>query len=138
MASGAKGRAFESCVAQRTLHLYDSIKWKPLSKGIQALCQMMYINHGEAILAEYILTNYISKALSRATYEKLEDESYVGRIPGCPGVVAFGASLRLCEEELQSTLEDWVLVALKKGRDLPIIEGIDLNKQISREPLEAM
>jgi predicted RNase H-like HicB family nuclease len=89
-------------------------------------------------LAEYILSNYISKALSKATYEKLEDESYAGRIPACPGVVAFGSSLRLCEEELQSTLEDWVLVGLKKGHELPIIEGIDLNKEISREPLEAM
>ncbi len=89
-------------------------------------------------MAEYILSNYISKALSKATYEKLEDESYAGRIPACPGVVAFGSSLRLCEEELQSTLEDWVLVGLKKGHELPIIEGIDLNKEISREPLEAM
>ena len=89
-------------------------------------------------MAEYILSNYISKALSKATYEKLEDESYAGRIPACPGVVAFGRSLRLCEEELQSTLEDWVLVGLKKGHELPIIEGIDLNKEISREPLEAM
>ena len=89
-------------------------------------------------MAEYILSNYISKALSKATYEKLEDESYAGRIPACPGVVAFGSSLRLCEEELQSTLEDWVLVGLKKGHELPIIEGIDLNKEISREALEAM
>ena len=89
-------------------------------------------------MAEYILSNYISKALSKATYEKLEDESYAGRIPACPGVVAFGSSLRLCEEELQSTLEDWVLVGLKKGHELPIIAGIDLNKEISREPLEAM
>ena len=89
-------------------------------------------------MAEYILSNYISKALSKATYEKLEDESYAGRIPACPGVVAFGCSLRLCEEELQSTLEDWVLVGLKKGHELPIIEGIDLNKEISREPREAM
>ena len=89
-------------------------------------------------MAEYILSNYIYKALSKATYEKLEDESYAGRIPVCPGVVAFGSSLRLCEEELQSTLEDWVLVGLKKGHDLPIIEGIDLNKEISRKPLEAM
>jgi predicted RNase H-like HicB family nuclease len=89
-------------------------------------------------MAEYILSSYISEALSKATYEKLEDESYAGRIPECPGVVAFGNSLRLCEEELQSTLEDWVLVGLKKGHELPIIEGIDLNKEISREPLEAL
>lgn len=89
-------------------------------------------------MAEYILSDFISKALSKATYEKLEDDSYAGRIPVCVGVVAFGRSLRICEEELQSTLEDWVLVGLKKGHKIPVVEGIDLNKEITREPLEAM
>jgi len=91
-----------------------------------------------AQLADYILTDYISKALSKGTYEKLEDGSYAGRIALCPGVVAFGGTLRICEQELQSTLEDWVLVGLKKGHRLPVVEGIDLNEEITREPLEAM
>ena len=36
------------------------------------------------------------------------------------------------------TLEDWVLVGLKKGHQLPIIDDIDLNKDIIREPLETL
>lgn len=89
-------------------------------------------------MAEYILSDYIDKALAQAIYEKLEDGTYAGRIPVCTGVIAFGKTLRECEEELHSTLEDWVLVGLKKAHDLPIIEGIDLNQEIIREPLEAL
>ena len=53
-----------------------------------------------------ILSDYVDAALREATYDKLEDGTYAGRIPSCPGVVAFGASLRTCEQELRSTLED--------------------------------
>jgi len=53
-----------------------------------------------------ILTGYIENALSQAEYDKLEDDTFSGRIPGCKGVIAFGNSLRECESELQSTLED--------------------------------
>ena len=69
---------------------------------------------------------------------ELEDGTYAGKIPECTGVLAFGKSLRECEEDLQSTLEDWVLVGLKKSHQLPVIDGIDLNKDIIREPLETL
>lgn len=68
-----------------------------------------------------ILTGYIDSALSYAEYDKLEDGSFYGRIPVCKGVIAFGKSLRECENELQSTLEDWILVGLKLNHHLPII-----------------
>ena len=68
-----------------------------------------------------ILTGYIDSALSYAEYDKLEDGSFSGRIPACMGVIAFGKSLRECENELQSTLEDWILVGLKLNHHLPII-----------------
>ncbi len=89
-------------------------------------------------MAEYILSDYIDKALARAVYEKLEDGTYAGNIIGCTGVLAFGKSLRECEEELHSTLEDWVLIGLKKGHELPVIEDIDLNKEIIVEPMETL
>ncbi len=55
--------------------------------------------------------------MSKAEYDKLEDGSYAGRIPDCPGVVALSASLAACEAELRSVLEDWLLVGLKLGRE---------------------
>jgi hypothetical protein len=53
--------------------------------------------------------------MEQAVYDKLKDGTFCGIIPRCKGVVAFGASLRECEVELQSTLEDWILVGLKLG-----------------------
>jgi predicted RNase H-like HicB family nuclease len=74
------------------------------------------------------LTAYIEAALEVASYDKLEDGSYAGEIPKLKGVAAFGKTLRDCEAELRSVLEDWILVGLKLGHKLPILAGIDLNK----------
>ena len=78
---------------------------------------------------QYILSDYLENALAQAEYDKLEDNTFFGRIPSCKGVVAFGTTLRECEAELRSTLEDWVLVGLKLGHSLPILDNIDLNKK---------
>ena len=86
----------------------------------------------------FILTNYVNQALAQAAYDKLEDGTFAGRIPACTGVVAFGTTLAECEENLRSTLEDWILVGLKLGHALPVIDGIDLNKEPQREPVEAV
>ncbi len=84
-----------------------------------------------------ILTDYVSHALAKAVFDKLDDGTFYGRIPLCAVVVAFGKTLVKCEAELRSTLEDWILVGLKLGHPLPIIDGIDLNKEPQREAVEA-
>jgi predicted RNase H-like HicB family nuclease len=84
-------------------------------------------------MLKYIFTGYIESALVHE-YEKLEDGTYFGRIPLCKGVIAFGKTLKECDKELQSTLEDWILVGLKLGHNIPVIDGYDLNK----EPHESM
>lgn len=86
----------------------------------------------------FILTEYVDRALQLAVYDKLDDEQFAARIPQCPGVVALGSSLRACEQELQSTLEDWILVGLKMGHRLPVVGGIDLNQEPALEPLDAL
>ncbi|MBI2910411.1 MAG: type II toxin-antitoxin system HicB family antitoxin [Chloroflexi bacterium] len=83
----------------------------------------------------FVLTDYVEQALSSATYDKLEDGAFAGRIPQCKGVIAFGATLRECQVELRSVLEDWILLGLKLGHPLPVIAGIDLNREPQREPV---
>ena len=96
-------------------------------------------DYGRYFMAvQFILTDYVSQALAHAVYDKLEDGTFAGRIPPCMGVVAFGTTLHRCEAELRSTLEDWILVGLKLGHSLPVIGGIDLNKEPQREPVEAV
>jgi predicted RNase H-like HicB family nuclease len=75
----------------------------------------------------YVLTEYVEQALELASYDKLEDGTFAGNIVQCAGVISFGKTLRECQSELRSTLEDWVLLGLKLGQKLPRMGGIDLN-----------
>jgi predicted RNase H-like HicB family nuclease len=86
----------------------------------------------------YILTEYLDRAMAQALYDKLGDGAYGGRIPPCPGVVAFAPSLAGCAEDLRSTLEDWVLLGMKLAHALPVIDGIDLNREPVHEPVDAL
>ena len=86
----------------------------------------------------YILSEYMNNAMAHALYDKLVDTTFSGRIPDCKGVIAFGSTLRECEEELRSTLEDWILVGLKLGHPLPVIGNIDLNREPIREQVDPM
>ena len=87
---------------------------------------------------KFILTDYVKQLMANAEYDKLEDGTFSGRIPHCKGVVAFGTTLRGCEDELHSTLEDWILVGLKLNHPLPVISKIDLNGEPIHEPVEAV
>ena len=86
----------------------------------------------------YILTDYVEQAMAQAVYDELEDGTFAGRIASCPGVITFGATLRECEAETRSTLEDWILVGIKLGHHLPVIAGIDLNHEPAREPVDTL
>jgi len=76
------------------------------------------------MVVRFILTEYVNQLMAYAVYDKLEDGTFTGRIPQCKGVVAFGTTLRECEDELRSTLEDWILVGLKLGHPLPVSERL--------------
>jgi predicted RNase H-like HicB family nuclease len=88
--------------------------------------------------ARHILSEYVAQAMAQAQYDKLEDGTFSARIPPCKGVLAFAATLRDCEDDLRSTLEDWILVGLKLGHPLPVIAGLDLNREPTREPVDAV
>ena len=78
----------------------------------------------------YMLIEYINKAMSKAVYDKLEDGSFSGKILQCPTVVAFGETLYQCQQELKSALEGWLIVKIRHGDKLPVIDKINLNKKI--------
>jgi predicted RNase H-like HicB family nuclease len=87
---------------------------------------------------KFILSKYIESAMHSATYDKLDDNSYCGKIESCKGVIAFEKTLRDCETELQSVLEDWILLGLKLKHNLPVINDIDLNIKPEYEPLDTV
>lgn len=61
-----------------------------------------------------------------AAYEQMADGCWWGNIPGFKGLWADGPTQEQCRDELQSALEDWVVFSLRRGRAVPVVEGIDL------------
>lgn len=76
-----------------------------------------------------VLTSYIQAAMHQATYELLEDHTFYGEIPPCPGVMTNATTLEDCRELLQDALEGWILLGLKLGHEMPVIAGITLSLQ---------
>ena len=73
-----------------------------------------------------MLTDYIRAAMHHATYEKLDDNTFYGEIPGLDGLYANGPTLEACRDELESALEDWILFGLTNDFPVPAVDGIDL------------
>lgn len=76
-----------------------------------------------------MLTQYIQQAMRHAKYELMENGRFFARIPECPGLWAEGPTLEECREELQSTLEDWIMIKLRHGDRFLVIDGVDINPQ---------
>lgn len=75
-----------------------------------------------------MLSTYIASAMKQARYELLEwDEGYYGEIPWLDGVWANAEDLELCREELQSVLEEWLVIKLRKKVLIPETKTYDLN-----------
>jgi predicted RNase H-like HicB family nuclease len=85
------------------------------------------------------LAAYVEAAMKEAVIESLEDGTFVGRIPPCPGVIAFAGDPVGCGLELRSALQDWVASGLKLGHELPVIGGIRLHdRSKSTDPVGAL
>jgi predicted RNase H-like HicB family nuclease len=77
-----------------------------------------------------ILTEYIRAAMHGAKYEILPDGTFYGEIPRFQGVYANAETLETCREQLQGILEGWIVLGLRMGHPLPVVEGIDLAVQL--------
>ena len=71
-------------------------------------------------------TKYLHAATCKASYEILPDGSAYGEIPGFKGVVANTPKLEECREQLLEVLEEWILLGVRLGHELPTVDGIEL------------
>lgn len=79
-----------------------------------------------------MLEAYRRQALKLAEVTDLGDgEGFAARIAGFRGLVATGQTKREALADLETALEDWVDLALKRGLGLPAV------KQSSRELVSA-
>ncbi len=75
-----------------------------------------------------MLTEYIRAAMKRAQFESLDDEGFFGTIPGFEGLWANAPTIEECREELQSTLEDWLLLSIARHMTVPVIDSTQANR----------
>jgi predicted RNase H-like HicB family nuclease len=75
---------------------------------------------------ECMIRQYVEQALRQASYDKLEDGSFCAEVAGLRGVLATGDTLEACRDQLAEVVEEWVLVRIANGLDVPTIGGIDV------------
>jgi len=80
-----------------------------------------------------MLTNYISQKLAQARYKILEDGTYFGEIPGLQGVWASEKTLEKCRETLREVLEEWLILKLQDGDQIPGFP-VKINHKLQRIP----
>ena len=73
-----------------------------------------------------MLTEYIQAAMRCARYEILEDNEFYGEIPGFQGVFASAETLEDCREQLREVLEGWIVLGLRLGHLMPVVDDISL------------
>jgi predicted RNase H-like HicB family nuclease len=73
-----------------------------------------------------MIRGYLDEALRRARYSQLEDGSYAAEVRGLKGVIATASTLEECRETLQEVIEEWVLVRVSRGLDIPSVGGVKI------------
>ena len=73
-----------------------------------------------------MLSQYMGRALERATYKQLDDRTWFAEILGFTGVWANAPTVEACRSKLLETLEEWLLLKLHDGDPIPVIDGIEL------------
>jgi predicted RNase H-like HicB family nuclease len=74
-----------------------------------------------------MIVHYIDRALRRASYDKLEDGTYVAEVDGLPGVLATADTLEGCRDQLAEVVEGWVLFRIANAMDVPALDGITVS-----------
>jgi len=77
-----------------------------------------------------MLIRYLQAAMRRAKYEILQDGTFYGEIPDFQGVFANADNLEDCRQQLQEVLEDWLVLGLRMGHTLPIVDNISLTADL--------
>jgi predicted RNase H-like HicB family nuclease len=73
-----------------------------------------------------MLSQYMGRALERALYKQLDDKTWFAEIPGFTGVWANAPTVETCRSELLEVLEEWLLLKLRDGDPIPVIDGMKL------------
>ena len=66
-----------------------------------------------------MVSQYVAAASDRAQSRFVDDGTFVATVRGLRGVVATGPTLEACRRELAEVIEEWILVRVARGMDVP-------------------
>jgi predicted RNase H-like HicB family nuclease len=66
-----------------------------------------------------MITNYVDQALRRAHYSQVDGGTFCATVRGLAGVIATGATLEACRDQLAEVVEEWILVRVARGLTVP-------------------
>ena len=71
-----------------------------------------------------MITKYITKALERAVYDKIDGGDYCVTVRGLRGVIATGNCVESCRRNLVEVVEEWLLVRVSQHLRIPKLDGV--------------
>ena len=111
------------CVHCSQLNTVEKIRVKPESLSLEEISKrsdkLFAIASADKIDTKKVLA-YLHKEVESAQYEYIESEQiFYGEAPSATGVWTRAKSLEACRDELLEVLEDWLIVGIAKGHELP-------------------
>ena len=73
-----------------------------------------------------MIRQYVEAALQRASYEKSEDGTFYGEVPGFQGVLTTGKTPEEFRNRLAEVVEEWVLVRVARGLAVPRLGNFEV------------
>ncbi len=77
-----------------------------------------------------MIQEYINKALAVANYKILEDGTWFADIKPLSGVWANGESIEETRQELIEVIEEWLLLKLKDGDEIPVLDAVGIGFEV--------
>lgn len=75
-----------------------------------------------------MIAEFIQAALRRANYE-VEGGQFYADVPELPGVLAYGSTLEECRNQLIEVIEGWLIVGIRHGDSIPVLDMIDISRE---------
>ena len=73
-----------------------------------------------------MIQEYINKALAVADYKILDDGTWFADIKPLSGVWANGESIEETRQALIEVIEEWLLLKLKDGDEIPVLDAVEV------------
>ena len=73
-----------------------------------------------------MIIEYCQKTVGKAKYRELDDGTWFAEIDRFEGVWGNGVTVEECRNDLISALEEWLILKLQDGDELPVVDDLEI------------